>query len=65
VVGGTLATTPALVTVGSALLLAALVSFARAVGRRGGGRWAWLYRTLLVVLIGSIPVGTALAWIRA
>jgi hypothetical protein len=65
VVGGTLAAAPALVTVGSALLLGALVSFARATGGRGGGRRAWLYLALLAVLIGSIPIGTALAWIRA
>jgi hypothetical protein len=65
VIVGTLVTTPALVTVGSVVLLAALVSFARAVPTWGGGRWAWVYRALLVVLIGSIPIGTALAWIRA
>lgn len=65
VVAGTLLSAPIAVTIGSAPLVAALAMATFAV--RGAGRQRLLlalYRALLVVLLVSIPVGSALAWSR-
>jgi hypothetical protein len=65
VIAGTLLTAPVAVSIGSAALFAALGLSAFAV-RRTGEKSALLllYRTLLIVLLVSIPIGTALAWVR-
>ena len=67
VIAGTLASLPIVVTAGSVLVLAALVSFARAErGRVVARPWmASAYTALLVVLIVSTPIGIALSWLRA
>jgi len=65
VVAGTLLSNPVTVTIGSALLVATLGMSTFAV--RGSGSQPLLlvlYRALLIVLLVSIPSGTALAWAR-
>lgn len=66
VVAGTLLSSPVTVSIGSTLLVAALGMSTLAA--RGSGRQprllVWLYRMLLMVLLGSIPIGIALAWTR-
>lgn len=65
VIAGTLLSQPALVAIGSAPLVATLVVSSRvARGPLRRRRLALAYRTLVVVLLASIPVGIALAWIR-
>ena len=66
VVAGTLLSSPTTVTIGSAPLVAVLGMSTVAVSRSGGrpSRWLWSYRTLLIVLLVSIPVGIGLAWTR-
>lgn len=67
VIAGTLASVPAAVSGGGAMLVGGLVAFAR-VPRRSqvAHRWpARVYALLLVVLVVSTPVGLALSWIRA
>ena len=65
IVAGTLLSAPVAVTIGSGLMFAALVMSALVVrGRPGCSLLLWSYRVLLVVLLVSIPVGTALAWTR-
>ncbi len=66
IIAGTLISSPVAVTIGSALLVAALGMAAFAVsGSDGSHRLVlWLYRVLLVVLLVSIPVGIALSWAR-
>lgn len=66
VVVGTLATMPIVVTVGGLVLVAGLITFAVAPRRPDGPQWVRLgYLTILTVLIVSIPIGLALAWVRA
>lgn len=68
VIGGTLAATPALVTVGSALLAVAL-ALALLADLRAPERartWVtWGYGAMLIVLLVSIPVGTVLSHLRS
>ena len=64
VIAGTLLASPLTVTIGSVVLVAALVL--AAVAARGVGR-SWLlvpYRALLVLLLVSTPIGIALSWTR-
>jgi len=64
VIAGTLLASPLTVTIGSVVLVAALVLATVAV--RGAGR-SWLllpYRALLVLLLVSTPIGIALSWAR-
>ncbi len=65
IVAGTLLTSPAAVTGGSALLVAALAMSMYAL-REPTSRTALLlaYRALLVVVLASIPIGVALSWAR-
>ena len=65
VVAGTLLSNPVAVSVGSGLLVAALgVSMFAVRGIGGQPLLLRLYRALLIVLLVSIPIGTALAWTR-
>lgn len=67
VIGGTLVANPWVVDAGGALLVAALALMfetVRSPGIKSG--WAlWGYRTLVVVVAVSIPVGLVLAHLRA
>jgi hypothetical protein len=68
VIGGTLATAPTAVTIGSVAFAAAVVAIAWGARRRRAERWTCLsavFTALLVILLVSTPVGIALAWIRA
>lgn len=67
VIGGTLVRMPFVVDAGGLLLVAALALMIRTVSGRGvGPKWAlWTYRTLLVVILISIPTGITLAHLRA
>jgi hypothetical protein len=67
VIGGTVARMPFIVDVGGLLLVVALALMIRAVSGQGvGPTWAlWTYRTLLVVILVSIPIGLTLAHLRA
>ena len=66
ILAGTLLSSPVAVSIGSALLVAALGMSAFAI--RGSGcqprLLLWLYRALLIVLVVSIPIGIALSWAR-
>lgn len=66
VVVGTLVSLPEIVFIGSAPLVAVLVMSAVALRGTRAQRSAFslLYRLLLVVLLASIPIGLALAWVR-
>ena len=68
VIGGTLATAPALVTLGSALLAVAL-ALALLTDLRAPERprtWvSWAYGAMLVILLVSIPVGVLLSHLRS
>lgn len=65
VIVGTLLSAPIAVSIGSALLVAALGMSTFAVRGTGGRRLLLvLYRALLIVLLMSIPIGTTLAWTR-
>lgn len=65
VVAGTLLSNPVAVSIGSGLLVAALgVSTFAVRGIGGQPLLLLLYRALLIVLLVSIPIGTALAWTR-
>ena len=62
---GTAASSPVTVTIGSALLVLALLAFA---GPALGGRAGivrLLYLAMLAVLLVSIPIGVALSWARS
>lgn len=67
VIGGTVARMPLVVDAGGALLVVVLALTSRAVGGTGGGpTWAlWTYRSMLAVILVSIPVGLTLAHLRA
>lgn len=66
VVAGTLLSSPATVSIGSALLMAALGMSVYAISRSSGRhpQLLVLYRALLSVLLVSIPIGIALSWTR-
>jgi hypothetical protein len=66
IIAGTLLSSPVAVSIGSALLLAALgMSLFAVRGSSGQPRLLlWLYRVLLIVLLASIPIGITLAWTR-
>lgn len=66
VIGGTLTTSPLVVTLGSVAMLVALVAFALTPQRPDrAGSWAGrAFRLLLVVLIVSVPIGIVLSWVR-
>lgn len=66
VIAGTLLSRPTIVLVGSAPLMAVLVMSTVALRGSRAQRSAFLllYRLLLVVLLASIPIGVALAWLR-
>jgi hypothetical protein len=63
---GSLAAVPIATTVGGAAIVVALCLFLR--GVRGGGSAAgWTvptYRAMVVVVVVSVPIGIALAWLR-
>ena len=65
VILGTLAGTPAVVSVGGVLLVACLGLLV--FGVRGGraGWLLWWYRGLVLLLLVSIPVGLVLSWLRS
>lgn len=66
VVTGTLLSSPVVVSVGAAPLVAVLAMSTVAVrGRARQSRLALAYRALLIVLLVSVPVGIALAWARS
>lgn len=66
VIVGTLATMPIVVTVGGLVLVTGLITFVLTPRRPDGPQWVRLgYLAILTVLIVSIPVGLALAWVRA
>jgi hypothetical protein len=64
VIAGTLASSPVAVTVGSAPLFAVLVMSIASIGSAQRSHIALAYRALLTVLLVSLPVGIALAWLR-
>ena len=66
IVVGTLFSNPAIVSIGSALLMAALGMSVYAISRSSGRhpQLLVLYRALLTVLLVSIPIGIALSWTR-
>jgi hypothetical protein len=63
---GTLASAPVVTTLGGPAIVAALVLFLRGagVGAPSGGRPALLYRSIVVVVLLSTPIGLVLAWAR-
>lgn len=67
VIAGTLLSSPLLVVVGSAPLVAALVTSIIVLRGSRSNRSAFLvlYRLLLAVLLASIPIGVVLAWARS
>lgn len=67
VIGGTIKRMPFVVDAGGLLLVVALALLIRTVSAKGAGpAWAlWTYRTLLVVILISIPIGLTLAHLRA
>ena len=66
VIAGTLLSLPVAVAIGSAPLVATLAMSSHNVRHPvRHARLALVYRTLVAVLLASIPVGVALAWIRA
>ena len=65
VISGTLLSNPPAVSIGSGLLVAALGMSTFGVRGTGGQPLLLvLYRGLLIVLLASIPIGTALAWTK-
>lgn len=65
VIAGTLVSSPVAVAIGSAPLVATLAMSSQAVRRPvGHPRLTLASRILVVVLLASIPVGVALAWMR-
>lgn len=66
VIGGTLLSSPAVTTLGGLVTVAALVAFLVGVRRLGSvPKWApLLYRGVAVFVLGSIPVGLFLSWVR-
>ena len=65
VISGTLLSNPTAVSIGSGLLVAALgMSTFEVRGSGGQPLLLLLYRGLLIVLLASIPIGTALAWTK-
>ena len=67
VIAGTLMAAPLLVSFGGLALVIALTLLARVV-RTANQHGEWLgraYRSLVLVLLVSIPVGIALAWVRS
>ena len=65
VISGTLLSNPTAVSIGSGLLVAALgMSTFEVRGTGGQPLLLLLYRGLLIVLLASIPIGTALAWTK-
>src|SRR5690554_5965721 len=66
VILGTVTTLPIIVHVGGLSLVAALALLIVTVRGRAEPRWAlWTYRTLLVIILVSIPIGLTLAHVRA
>lgn len=66
VILGTVTTLPVIVHVGGLSLVAALVLLIVTVRGTAEPRWAlWTYRTLLVAILVSIPIGLVLAHLRA
>ncbi|WP_166980400.1 hypothetical protein [Paramicrobacterium fandaimingii] len=67
VLGGTLVSQPAIVDIGGAVLVIALIVFALAVRTRGRTRATlplWVFRFVLLVMIISIPIGLVLSHLR-
>ena len=65
IVAGTLLSAPVVVTIGSGLMVTALAMSMIAVrGSHSSRLLVTSYRSLLIVLLASIPIGTALAWAR-
>jgi hypothetical protein len=65
VIAGTLVSNPVAVAIGSAALVATLAMSSLAVRAPvRHPRLTLAYRTLIIVLLASIPVGVALAWMR-
>jgi hypothetical protein len=65
VIAGTLLSSPAAVSLGSAALVAVLAMATTSVrGRARRSHFAVAYLFLLVVLLVSVPIGIALAWAR-
>ncbi len=64
VISGTLLSSPVAVTVGSMPLLAVLAMSFASRGYRPQSHFALGYRALLALLLVSLPVGIALAWLR-
>ncbi len=58
---GTFVSVPAVVLVGGAVLLAALVLFLAGTRGTPAGRWTVLYRLMATVLVISVPIGLALS----
>ena len=64
VIGGTVSGTVLVADLGSVLLLVTLVMSLRAVRHAHTGRAIWWYRSLLVLLVVSMPTGLVLARVR-
>ena len=66
VLAGTMLTNPIAVSIGSISMAATLAMSARAVWRSDTSLslLLWGYRGLMIVLLGSIPIGVTLAWTR-
>ncbi len=66
VVGATLASAPAVVSIGGVVVVAGLVSYARTRRRRDAPQWLVIaYLGVLATLIVSTPIGLALSWVRS
>ncbi len=65
-IGGTLASAPALTTIGGLATAAALLAFLVAVRRQGDReiRLALAFQALVTVVLLSVPIGLTLAWTR-
>lgn len=66
IIAGTLLSSPVTVSIGSAALLAALGMSLFAVRGAGGQRrlLRLAYRSLVIVLLVSVPIGVTLSWMR-
>lgn len=65
VIAGTLTTAPIIVDIGGALLLFPLLTTIRAVRHSRQQILGWSYRAAIALLLISIPIGLALAHLRA
>jgi hypothetical protein len=65
VLAGTLLDVQPAVALGGALIVLALLAALAAVRPAGPSRMLWVYRTLLVIVLVSVPIGVVLGQVRS